>query len=150
LNKNSNTDLSFEFDLNSREIWEFELIRSSIMMFRVQIKGFKFKDVTALPTYKNLIPRFRGEENPRLRIGTKYLNRREEDQDSRGKGISVSASSLSFGKWAPKVYMTLCSQGREGNIFWWWKLQSRDELECTASNVMHTIGQKKSRWVHEN
>ncbi len=45
------------------------------------------RDVTTLPPYRNLIPRFRGEENLGVRIGTWYLNRGEEDQDSWSEGI---------------------------------------------------------------
>jgi hypothetical protein len=37
-----------------------------------------FRDVTALPPYRNLVLRFRGEENPRARIGTVYLNQRKK------------------------------------------------------------------------
>jgi hypothetical protein len=52
------------------------------MMIKIQMKDLKSREVIALPPYRNLIPRFRGEENPRWRIGTGYLNQREEDQDS--------------------------------------------------------------------
>jgi hypothetical protein len=54
------------------------------------MKCLNFRDVTTLSPYRNLILRFRGEENPRLRIDTKYLNGREggEDQDSQGEGVS--------------------------------------------------------------
>jgi hypothetical protein len=72
------------------------------------------RDVSALSPYRNLVPRFRDEENPRIRIGRGYLNRREEDQDSRDEGNSRSAGSLSFSKRVPKIYMMSCSQGREG------------------------------------
>jgi hypothetical protein len=55
-----------------------------------------FWDVTPLPPYRNLILRFRGEKNPRLRIGTGYLDSGEEDQDSWSEVISWSVGSLSF------------------------------------------------------
>jgi hypothetical protein len=51
-------------------------------MSRVQKKALNFRDIITIPHYKNLILKFRGEGNPRLRIGTGYLNRREEDQDN--------------------------------------------------------------------
>jgi hypothetical protein len=56
-------------------------------MITIQMKCLNFGDVTSVPPYRNLISRFTGEENPRLRIGSNYLNRREEDQDSRSEGI---------------------------------------------------------------
>jgi hypothetical protein len=43
------------------------------------------QDVAALPPYRNLSPRFRVVENPKLRIDTGYLLRGGEDQDSWSK-----------------------------------------------------------------
>jgi hypothetical protein len=43
-------------------------------------------DVT-MPPYRNLVSRFRGEENLRARIDTRYLNQEGEDQDS-WRGVS--------------------------------------------------------------
>jgi hypothetical protein len=39
-------------------------------MTKIQFEELKSGDVTSLPPYRNLVPRFRGEEKPRLRIGT--------------------------------------------------------------------------------
>jgi hypothetical protein len=35
------------------------------MMIKIQMKDLKSREVIALPPYRNLILRFRGEENPR-------------------------------------------------------------------------------------
>jgi hypothetical protein len=58
------------------------------------MKCLNFGDVTSVPPYRNLISRFTGEENPRLRIGSNYLNRREEDQDSQCEGILLVGRKL--------------------------------------------------------
>jgi hypothetical protein len=68
------TVIDFEIDLNSREFEDFDRIQSLTNVIRVQMKCLNFRDVTTLSPYRNLILRFRGEENPRLRIDTKYLN----------------------------------------------------------------------------
>jgi hypothetical protein len=75
-----------------------------------------------------LVPRFRGGEKPMTRIGTGYLDRGEENQDSLSEGISWSTGSFSFSEQATKADMLPYSQGREGIIFWWWKLRDEDEL----------------------
>jgi hypothetical protein len=62
------------------------------------MKGLNFRDAITLLPYRSLIPRFRGDENLRLRIGTGYLNWGKEDQNSLGEGISWSVGSLSFTK----------------------------------------------------
>jgi hypothetical protein len=111
-----------EFELNSKEIWEFDWVQSLTKVIRVQVKYLIFEDVTTLSLYRNLVLRFRGEVNPRVRIGTRYLNQGKEVWDSRGEVISWSVGSLSFGRRAMKVYMMPCWQGREWNIFWWWIL----------------------------
>jgi hypothetical protein len=59
----------------------FDLIQSLIKVIRVQMKYLNFRDVTALPPYRNHVSRFRGEKSPRARIGTGYLNQGGEDQD---------------------------------------------------------------------
>jgi hypothetical protein len=60
----------------------FDLIQSLIKVIRVQMKYLNFRDVTALPPYRNHVLRFRGEKSPRARIGTGYLDQGGEDQDS--------------------------------------------------------------------
>jgi hypothetical protein len=88
------------------------------MSFRVQMNGLNCGDVASLPHYRNLIPRFRGEENRRLRISTGYLNRGKR----KFKIVAIeetfgSMVSLSFDRQAMKADMMLRSQGREGTSF---------------------------------
>jgi hypothetical protein len=48
------------------------------MMIRDQMICFNIRDVTTLSPYRNLVTRFRGDENLRARNDTGYLNRGEE------------------------------------------------------------------------
>jgi hypothetical protein len=85
-----------------RQIWVWIWVEFKSKL-EIQLKGLNFRGVTALSPYRNLILRFRGEENPRLRIGTWYLNRMEEDQDRWSEGISWSAGSSYFGRRATEI-----------------------------------------------
>jgi hypothetical protein len=144
-NKNSKqiwTWIGFEFEWNSNGIWEFDL------MFDKEDWGtnefLKHRGCYNPPPLQNLVQRFRGEENLRASIGTRYLDWREGGPGSWSKGISWSPGSLSYGRQATGVYMMPCSQGWEGNIFRWWKLRSRDELQCMLRGTRHLISQKKA------
>jgi hypothetical protein len=100
----------FEFDLISNRNLRIWFDSKITMTIRVQMECLNFRDVTPLPPYRNLILRFRGEKNPRLRIGTGYLDSGEEDQDSWSEVISWSVGSLSFHRRDTKVYMMPYSQ----------------------------------------
>jgi hypothetical protein len=84
------------------------------------------------------------------RISTGYPDREKKDQDMWNKGISRAMSSLSFSKQTTKADIMPRSQSREGIISRWWKLRGEVELQCMTSDVMHSTGQKKGRWVQEN
>jgi hypothetical protein len=63
------------------------------------------------------------------RIGTGYPDREKKDQDKWNRGNLWGHEQLVLLQTNHESrYMMPCSQGREGNIFRWWKLRGEDEL----------------------